>query len=46
MRCLDGITHSMDMIFEQARRVGDGQGSLASFSPWGYKESDTSERLN
>ena len=32
--------------FEQAQRVGDGQGSLASFSPWGYKESDTTERLN
>ena len=32
--------------FEQALGVGDGQGSLASCSPWGFKESDTSERLN
>ena len=32
--------------FEQARRVGDGQGSLACCSPWGHKESDTTERLN
>ena len=29
--------------FEQALRVGDGQGSLAYCSPWGRKESDTTE---
>ena len=28
---------------EQALGVGDGQGSLACFSPWGGKESDTIE---
>ena len=28
---------------EQASRVGDGQGSVACCSPWGCKESDTSE---
>ena len=33
-------------VFEQALGVGDGQGSLASCSPWGCKESDTTERLN
>ena len=32
--------------FEQAPRVGDGQGSLACCSPWGRKESDTTEQLN
>ena len=32
--------------FEQAWVVGDGQGSLASCSPWDHKESDTTERLN
>ena len=32
--------------FEQVPGVGDGQGSLACCSPWGYKESDTTERLN
>ena len=26
--------------------AGDGQGSLACCSPWGRKESDTTERLN
>ena len=29
--------------FEQAPRVHDGQGSLVCFSPWGCKESDTTE---
>ena len=32
--------------FERAPGVGDGQGSLACCSPWGCKESDTTERLN
>ena len=31
--------------FEQAPGVGDRQGSLACCSPWGRKESDTTERL-
>ena len=29
--------------FEQAPGVGDGQGSLVCCSPWGRKESDTTE---
>ena len=32
--------------FEQAPRVGDGQGSLVCCSPWGRKELDMTERLN
>ena len=32
--------------FEQAPGVGDGQGSLVYCSPWGCKESDTTEWLN
>ena len=33
--------------FKQASGAGDGQGSLAQlYSPWGRKESDTTERLN
>ena len=32
--------------FEQALGVGEGQGSLVCCSPWGWKESDTTERLN
>ena len=32
--------------FEQARGDSEGQGSLGCCSPWGCKESDTTERLN
>ena len=32
--------------FEQVPGVCDGQESLACYSPWGLKESDTTEQLN
>ena len=32
--------------FEQALGVGDGQGSLVCYSPWGGQESDMTEQLN
>ena len=32
--------------FEQAPRDSEGQGSLACCSPWGHKESNTTEWLN
>ena len=32
--------------FEWSPGVGDGQGGLACCSPWGHKESDTTELLN
>ena len=32
--------------FEQAPGDGEGQGSLVCCSPWGLKESDTTEQLN
>ena len=42
MRWLDGITDSIDI--EQAPTDGcEGQGSLVCCSPWGHKESDTTE---
>ena len=42
-----GWHHGLDgHEFEQAPGVGDGQGSLACCSPWGRKESDTTEKLN
>ena len=31
--------------FEQAPGVSDGQGNLVCCSPWGQKESDTTEQL-
>ena len=42
-----GWHHRLDgHEFEQALGAGDGQGSLACCSPWGCKESDTTEGLN
>ena len=42
-----GWHHSLDEHeFEQASGVGDGQGSLVGYSPWGHKESDTTEKLH
>ena len=39
-----GWRHRLDAHeFEQALRVGDGQGSLACCSPWGHKKLDTTE---
>ena len=47
MRWLDSITDSMDMHLSKLREmVNEGQGKLACWSPWGRKESDTTERLN
>ena len=43
MRWLDGIIDSIDIKSEQAPGVGDGQGTLVWCSPWGHKESDTTE---
>ena len=46
MGWLDGITNSVDQApskFEQALGVGNGQGSLACYSPWGHKELDMTD---
>ena len=32
-----------ELEFEQAPGNGEGQGSLVCYSPWGRKESDTTE---
>ena len=32
--------------FEQAPDDGEGQGSMACFSPWGHKKSDRTEQVN
>ena len=42
-----GLHHQLDgHEFEQALGVGDGQGGLASCSPRGHTELDTTEQLN
>ena len=47
MRWLDGITNQLNgHEFGWTLGVGDGHGGLACCSPWGHKESDTTEWLN
>ena len=39
-----GWHHQLDRHeFKQVLGVGDGQGSLTGFSPWGHKEMDVTE---
>jgi len=50
MRWLDGITESMDMSLSKTLGDSEVPGNLSAAglycSPWGRKESDTTERLN
>ena len=46
MRWLTGIIDSIDMSLSKTLGDSEGQGSLASCSPCGHKESDTTELLN
>ena len=43
MRWLDGITNWMDMGLGKLQELMNGLGGLACCSPWGCKESDTTE---
>ena len=45
IRRLDGITDSMDMSLSKLQELVIRQGSLACCSPWGRRESDTTEWL-
>ena len=45
MRWLDSITNN-GRGFEQTQGNSEGQGSLACYTPWGCKESDTTQQLN
>ena len=45
MRWLDGITDSMDVNLSKLQELVT-EGNLVCCSPWGLKESDTTERLS
>ena len=46
MRCLDGITNSVDMGLGRLWQLVMGHEDLACCGSWGCKELDTTERLN
>ena len=47
MRWLNSITDSMDMNLSRLWEImKDKEGSLAYYSPWGPKESNTTEQLS
>ena len=43
VRGLDGITDSVDMSLSKLWELVMDRGSLVCCSPWGHKESDTTE---
>ena len=46
MRCLDSITDSMDLSLSKLQEIVKDSDTWHSCSPWGCKESDTTEQLN
>ena len=46
MRWLDGITDSMGTSSSKLWELVNRQGGVVWCSPWGHRESDTTEQLN
>ena len=46
MRWLDSITDLINMSLSKLWEIVGGQRSLACYSLWGHKESDTTQQLN
>ena len=44
--CISIYTYMYKHIYYPTLGVGDEKGGLVCCSPWGHKESDTTERLN